>query len=199
MRVVMFGYQTWGHRTLRALLDSEHDVVLVVTHPKSEHAYEKIWDDSVADLAEEHGVPVLIRDRPDDDDLLARLKEADPDIIVANNWRTWIPPRVFGLPRHGTLNVHDSLLPKYAGFSPLIWALINGESEVGVTAHLMDEELDAGDIVRQEAVPVGPRDTATDLFHRTVDLIAPVTLDALDLIASGRTRFTPQDRSRASF
>ncbi|MGW5034932.1 methionyl-tRNA formyltransferase [Streptomyces nigra] len=199
MRVVMFGYQTWGHRTLRALLDSEHDVVLVVTHPKSEHAYEKIWDDSVADLAEEHGVPVLIRDRPDDDDLLARLKEADPDIIVANNWRTWIPPRVFGLPRHGTLNVHDSLLPKYAGFSPLIWALINGESEVGVTAHVMDEELDAGDIVRQEAVLVGPRDTATDLFHRTVDLIAPVTLGALDLIASGRTRFTPQDRSRASF
>lgn len=91
MRVVMFGYQTWGHRTLQALLDSEHDVVLVVTHPKSEHAYEKIWSDSVADLAEEHGVPVLIRNRPDDDELFERLKEADPDIIVANNWRTWIP------------------------------------------------------------------------------------------------------------
>lgn len=118
MRVVMFGYQTWGHRTLKALLDSEHDVVLVVTHPKSEHAYEKIWSDSVADLAEEHGVPVLIRNRPDDDELFERLKDADPDIIVANNWRTWIPPRIFDLPRHGTLNVHDSLLPKYAGFSP---------------------------------------------------------------------------------
>ncbi|BBJ38079.1 hypothetical protein SSPO_007970 [Streptomyces antimycoticus] len=80
-----------GHRTLQALLDSEHDVVLVVTHPKSEHAYEKIWSDSVADLAEAHGVPVLIRNRPDDDELFQRLKEADPDIIVANNWRTWIP------------------------------------------------------------------------------------------------------------
>ncbi|MDG9708568.1 methionyl-tRNA formyltransferase [Streptomyces sp. DH10] len=198
MRVVMFGYQTWGHRTLRALLDSEHDVVLVVTHPKSEHAYEKIWSDSVADLAEENGVPVVIRNRPDDE-LFERLKEADPDIIVANNWRTWIPPRIFDLPRHGTLNVHDSLLPKYAGFSPLIWALINGEPEVGVTAHMMNDELDAGDIVRQEAVAVGPTDTATDLFHKTVDLIAPVTIGALDLIASGQTEFTKQDRSRASF
>ncbi|MFD4797294.1 methionyl-tRNA formyltransferase [Streptomyces anulatus] len=199
MRVVMFGYQTWGHRTLQALLDSEHTVVLVVTHPRSEHAYEKIWSDSVADLAEEHGVPVLIRERPDDEELFERLKEADADIIVANNWRTWIPPRIFGLPRHGTLNVHDSLLPKYAGFSPLIWALINGESEVGVTAHLMDDELDAGDIVRQEAITVGPTDTATDLFHRTVDLIAPVTIGALGLIASGQTEFTPQDRSKATF
>ncbi|MEV6747994.1 methionyl-tRNA formyltransferase [Streptomyces sp. NPDC051080] len=198
MRVVMFGYQTWGHRTLQALLDSEHSVELVVTHPKSEHAYEKIWSDSVADLAEEHGVPVLIRNRPDDE-LFERLKEADPDIIVANNWRTWIPPHIFGLPRHGTLNVHDSLLPKYAGFSPLIWALINGESEVGVTAHMMDDDLDAGDIVRQEAVPVGPTDTATDLFHKTVDLIAPVTIGALGLIAAGQSEFTKQDRSLASF
>ncbi|MEV4165535.1 methionyl-tRNA formyltransferase [Nonomuraea dietziae] len=199
MRIVMFGYQTWGHRTLRALLDSGHEVVLVVTHPRSEHAYERIWSDSVADLAEEHGVPVLLRNRPDDQELMARLKEADPDLIVANNWRTWIPPEIFTLPRHGTLNVHDSLLPAYAGFSPLIWALINGEKEVGVTAHMMDEDLDAGDIVLQRAVPVGPDDTATDLFHRTVDLIAPIVTESLALIASGRTDWTPQDRSMASF
>ncbi|MFF8805404.1 methionyl-tRNA formyltransferase [Streptomyces omiyaensis] len=199
MRVVMFGYQTWGHRTLKALLESEHDVVMVVTHPKSEHAYEKIWSDSVADLAEEHGVPVAIRNRPDDDELFDLLKAADPDIIVANNWRTWIPPHIYSLPRHGTLNVHDSLLPKYAGFSPLIWALINGESEVGVTAHMMDEVLDAGDIVDQRAVPVGPTDTTTDLFHKTVDLIAPVTIGALARIAAGETEFTRQDRSQASF
>ncbi|MBT2430209.1 methionyl-tRNA formyltransferase [Streptomyces sp. ISL-112] len=198
MRVVMFGYQTWGHRTLQALLDSEHDVVTVVTHPRSEHAYEKIWSDSVADLAEKHGIPVIIRNRPDGE-LVDRLKEVAPDIIVANNWRTWMPPEIYNLPVHGTLNIHDSLLPAYAGFSPLIWALINDEPEVGVTAHLMDEELDAGDIVVQRSVTVGPADTATDLFHRTVDLIAPVTTEALGLIASGQTEFTRQDRSKASF
>ncbi|HVW44164.1 MAG TPA: formyltransferase family protein [Amycolatopsis sp.] len=198
MRVAMFGYQTWGHRTLRALLNSEHEVALVVTHPKSEHAYEKIWSDSVADLAGEHGVPVVIGGRPDDE-VVRRLKEAEPDIIVANNWRTWLPPEVFALPPRGTLNVHDSLLPAYAGFSPLIWALINGEQEVGVTAHMMDDDLDAGDIVLQKAVPVGPRDTSADLFHKTVDLIGPVVTEALAAIAAGRTDFVPQDRTKASF
>ncbi|MGI5254714.1 methionyl-tRNA formyltransferase [Actinacidiphila glaucinigra] len=199
MRVVMFGYQTWGHRTLQALLESDHEVVLVVTHPRSEHVYERIWDDSVAELAEKHGVPVLLRNRPDDAELLETIKAAAPDIIVANNWRTWLPPEIFGLPPHGTLNVHDSLLPAYAGFSPIIWALVNGEERVGVTAHRMDGELDAGDILLQRSVPVGPGDTATDLFHRTCDLIAPLVRESLDLIASGRAAWTPQDRSRASF
>ncbi|TKK83710.1 methionyl-tRNA formyltransferase [Herbidospora galbida] len=199
MRVVMFGHQTWGHRTLRALLESSHEVVLAVTHPKSDHAYEKIWDDSVADLAAEHDVPVLLRNRPTDPELLQAVKDAQADVIVANNWRTWLPPEIYDLPPHGTLNVHDSLLPKYAGFSPIIWALINGEPEVGVTAHRMTEELDAGDILIQRSVPVTPTSTATDLFFATVDLIAPIVHEGLDLIESGRAVWTPQDRSRASF
>ncbi|MFI6335711.1 methionyl-tRNA formyltransferase [Streptomyces sp. NPDC050535] len=199
MRVVMFGYQTWGHRTLQALLGSDHEVVLVVTHPRSEHAYEKIWDDSVAELAAKHDVPVLLRNRPDDAELLDTLREVAPDIIVANNWRTWLPPEIFDLPPHGTLNIHDSLLPAYAGFSPIIWALINGEERVGVTAHRMNGELDAGDVLIQRSVPVGSADTATDLFHRTVDLITPIVRESLDLIAAGEDRWQPQDRTRASF
>ncbi|WP_328610212.1 methionyl-tRNA formyltransferase [Amycolatopsis sp. NBC_00345] len=199
MRVAMFGYQTWGHRTLRALIDAGHEVALVVTHPKSDHAYEKIWSDSVADLAEANGIRALLRTRPDDAELLAELKAADLDLIVANNWRTWLPPEIFALPRHGTLNVHDSLLPAYAGFSPLIWALVNGEPEVGVTAHMMNAELDAGDIVVQRAVPVGPKDTTTDLFHRTVDLIEPITTEAISLIETGTVVPIAQDRSKASF
>lgn len=197
VRVVLFGYQTWGHRTLDALLASEHEVSLVVTHPKSDHAYEQIWSDSVADLAAAHDVAVLIRDRPVD--LLDDLHRAEPDIIVATNWRTWIPPEIFRLPRHGTLNVHDSLLPTYAGFAPLVWAMINGEPEVGVTAHMMDDELDAGDIVLQRSVPVAATDTTTDLFHKTLELFGPITVDGLGLIASGRTEWTKQDRSKASF
>ncbi|RZU54017.1 methionyl-tRNA formyltransferase [Krasilnikovia cinnamomea] len=199
MRVVMFGYQTWGHRTLQALLDSEHEVVGVVTHPASDGAYERIWSDSVAELAEAHGVPVTLRERPDDDELYQQLVALAPDVIVATNWRTWIPPRIFTLPRLGTLNVHDSLLPAYAGFSPLIWALINNEPEVGVTAHMMDATLDAGPIVLQRSVGVGPRDTTADLFQKTLALFGPITVDGLAEIASGRTDFTPQDRGKASF
>lgn len=199
MRVVMFGYQTWGHRTLEALLDSEHEVACVVTHPPSDHAYERIWDASVADLAAGRGIPVLLRNRPDDEDLVTALKEADPDVMVATNWRTRIPPHVFDLPPHGTLNVHDSLLPAYAGFAPLNWALVNGEKEVGVTAHMMNAELDAGDIVLQRRVPVGDDDTATDLFHRTLELFGPITIDSLELMASGPREWAKQDRSKASF
>jgi methionyl-tRNA formyltransferase len=199
MRVVMFGFQTWGHRTLQALLESEHEVVGVVTHPVGEGAYERIWSDSVADLAEAHGVPVHLRERPDDDELYDELRALAPDVMVATNWRTWIPPRIFTLPRLGTLNVHDSLLPAYAGFSPLIWALINDEPEVGVTAHIMDETLDAGPIVAQRRVTVGPRDTTADLFEKTLALFGPITVDGLAAIASGRNDFAAQDRSKASF
>ncbi|HEX5740658.1 MAG TPA: methionyl-tRNA formyltransferase [Pilimelia sp.] len=199
MRVVLFGYQTWGHRTLEALLASTHEVVAVVTHPAGAGAYEKIWSDSVAELAQAHGVPVLLRERPDDDALHAELTALAPDVIVATNWRTWIPPRIFTLPRLGTLNVHDSLLPAYAGFSPLIWALLNDEPAVGVTAHLMDATLDAGPIILQRRVPVGPRDTTVDLFHKTLALFGPITVDGLAEMASGRTDFAPQDRGKASF
>lgn len=199
MRVVMFGFQTWGHKTLTALLESEHDVVMVVTHPRGDGAYERIWADSVEDLAVERGIPVLIREKADDDELLQALKEADPDVIVATNWRTWIPPRVFSLPPKGTLNVHDSLLPAYAGFSPLIWALVNGESHVGVTAHMMDETLDAGAIVAQQAVEVGPRDTTKDLFDKTLPLFGTLTIDGLARIARGDKDFVVQDRAKASF
>lgn len=93
MRVVMFGYQTWGHRTLRALLDSEHEVAMVVTHPKSDHAYERILADSVEDLARDNGIEAVLAQRPDDE-LVNKLREVEPDLIVANNWRTWLPPEI---------------------------------------------------------------------------------------------------------
>ena len=198
MRVVTFGYQTWGHRTLEALLDSPHEVVLAVTHPPSDHAYEAIWDDSVEDLARANGIPVHLAKRPDAD-LIERVKLAEPDIIVANNWRTWLPRELFDLPPHGTLNLHDSLLPKFTGFSPVIWALISGESEVGLTAHRMDDGLDTGDIVVQRALPIGPRDTATELVRATIDIIPDVLLDALEQIENGTAEWRPQHLADRTF
>lgn len=199
MRVVFLGYQTWGHRVLQALLDSPHEVPLVLTHPASRHEYERIWSDSVHDLARERGVPVLVRRRANDPAAACAISDAAPDILVSSDWRTWVAPQVCALARHGGVNVHDALLPRYGGFAPLNWALINGETEVGVTVHHMDEELDLGDIVLQRRVAVGPEDTATDLFHRTIDLFPELALEALELIASGRATRTPQDRGRATF
>lgn len=198
MKLVLFGYQTWAYRLLEALLDSRHEVVLAVTHPPGDDAYTTIWSDSVQELAEQHAVPVLVKNQPDEE-AVRRVREADADVLVACSWRTWIPPAIFSAPRLGTLNVHDSLLPKYAGFAPLVWALINGETEVGITAHVMDDELDRGDIILQERVAVAPTDTTADLFHKTIDLFGPVTLAALEHMEHGTGERIPQDRSQASF
>jgi methionyl-tRNA formyltransferase len=198
MRVVMFGYQTWGHRTLQALLESTHSVVGVVTHPASNQAYERIWDDSVEELAQAHGIPVHIARRPDEA-MIARLTAWHPDIIVANNWRTWLPSEVYDLPPHGTLNLHDSLLPEFTGFSPVPWAVISGAEQVGLTAHRMDGGLDTGDIAAQRAVPIGPRSTGTELVRATIDLIPEVLLDALAHIEAGTVVWRPQDLARRTF
>lgn len=198
MRVAMFGYQTWGYKTLEALIKSSHDVVLVVTHPPSDQPYESIWSDSVEDLARDNDIPVWLAQRPDSA-LIERVREADPDIMVANNWRTWLPRELFDLPRHGTLNLHDSLLPKFTGFSPVIWAMISGANEVGLTAHRMDDDLDTGDIVVQRSIPIGPQDTGTDLVRATIDLIPEVLIDSLDLIERGTATWTAQNLDDRTF
>ncbi len=199
MRVVAFGYMTWGRRTIEAVLAAGHEIPLIVTHPDSDNAYEKIFNESVAELAADHGIPVLICNRADDDELKTAIAAADADIMVVSNWRTWLPPEVFGVPRLGTLNVHDALLPAYAGFAPLNWALINDEPEVGVTAHMMNAEFDAGDVVLQRATPITDDDVITDLFDRTLAMFGPITVDALELIKSGRADRVPQDRRAASY
>ncbi|MFI0776304.1 methionyl-tRNA formyltransferase [Streptomyces sp. NPDC021212] len=199
MRVVYMGYQTWGHRVLEALLDSEHEIPLVITHPSSNHAYETIWNDSVAHLAEQHEIPVLERKYANDDEVAELLRELKPDLLVSSDWRSWVAPHIYALATYGAINIHDALLPRYGGFAPLNWALINGEPEVGVTVHFMNEDFDLGDIVVQKRVAVEDKDTVTDLFHKTVDLFAPAILESLELIGSGRTDWIKQDPSQATF
>ena len=168
MRVVMLGYQTWGHRTLAALLKSRHEVCMVITHPASDHEYESIWADSVEDLARSEGIEVFLAKRPTPE-LIERVAALAPDVMVANNWRTRLPEELFTIPTHGTLNLHDSLLPKFTGFSPVIWSLISGASQTGVTAHMMDAELDTGDVLVQRAVDITPTSTGTSLVHATLE------------------------------
>jgi methionyl-tRNA formyltransferase len=198
VRVVMLGYQTWGHRTLQALLKSRHEVALVVTHPVSEHSYESIWADSVEDLARSEGIEVVLAKRPTPE-LIERVGELAPDIMVANNWRTWLPPELFEIPRFGTLNLHDSLLPEFTGFSPVIWALISGARQTGLTAHLMDGELDTGDILVQRAVQITAESTGTSLVFDTLDLIPEVLDEALDALEAGTATPLEQDLSKRTF
>lgn len=198
MRVVMLGYQTWGHRTLQALLKSRHEVCLVVTHPTSAHTYESIWADSVEELARAENIDVFLARRPTPE-LIDRVRALAPDVMVANNWRTKLPAELFSIPVHGTLNLHDSLLPQFTGFSPVIWSLISGASHTGLTAHLMDAELDTGDIVMQRAVEITPTSTGTSLVLDTLDLVPEVLEEALDRLESGTATPVPQDLDQRTF
>ncbi|WP_024800459.1 methionyl-tRNA formyltransferase [Nocardia sp. BMG51109] len=198
MRIVSFGYQTWGRKTLQALIDSEHEVVLAVTHPASEDSYKGIWSDSVEELAREHGIPVHLTERADEE-TIDLVKRAEPDVMVVNSWYTWMPRELYAMPTHGTLNLHDSLLPKFTGFSPVLWALISGESEFGLTVHRMDERLDAGDILVQRSLPIGPDATGTGLVLDGLELIPEVVNEALAALESGTAEWRPQNNAERTY
>lgn len=198
MRIVSFGFQTWGRRTLQALIDSEHEVVLAVTHPASEHSYKGIFNDSVEELAREHGIPVHLTERADAE-TIDLVKRAEPDVIVVNSWYTWMPAELYAMPPHGTLNLHDSLLPKFTGFSPVLWALISGETEFGLTVHRMDEQLDTGDILVQHRLPIPPGATGTELVEAGMDLIPGAVHEALNALATGTAVWTPQRKEERTY
>ncbi|MBF6125118.1 methionyl-tRNA formyltransferase [Nocardia brasiliensis] len=198
MRIVSFGFQTWGRRTLEALLDSGHEVVLAVTHPASEHSYKGIWSDSVEELARERGIPVHLTERADEA-TIDLVKRAEPDVIVVNSWYTWMPAELYNLPPYGTLNLHDSLLPKFTGFSPVLWALISGASEFGLTVHRMDEELDTGDILVQHSLPIGPTATGTELVLAGMELIPGAVHEALTALESGTAIWRPQNKAERTY
>ncbi|WP_054815849.1 methionyl-tRNA formyltransferase [Nocardia arizonensis] len=198
MRIVSFGFQTWGRKTLQALIDSEHEVVLAVTHPASGHSYKAIFSDSVEELAREHRIPVHLTDRADTE-TIDLVKRAEPDVIVVNSWYTRMPAELYDLPPHGTLNLHDSLLPKFTGFSPVLWALISGATETGLTVHRMDEGLDTGDIIVQRSIPIGPTDTGTDLVLRGMELIPGAIGEALAALDSGAAVWRPQNKAERTY
>jgi methionyl-tRNA formyltransferase len=199
MRVVFMGFQTWGFETLKALLNSRHVIPLVCTHHESDHIYETIWNDSVKELAHSHGIPVLERKYVNDAEAIEIIARAAPDVLVLSDWRTWVSPEVYMLPPFGGINIHDALLPKYGGFAPINWSIANGENQTGVTAHFLNEDFDLGDIILQEVTPIGPTETATDIFHKIIPLVVNVTLQALDLVEYGRAHALPQEKGLASF
>ncbi|MGW0159222.1 methionyl-tRNA formyltransferase [Mycobacterium sp. NPDC003323] len=198
MRIVSFGFQTWGVKTLQALLDLGHDVALAVTHPASDDSYKGIFSDSVEELARERGIPVHLTERVDHK-TIDLVRSAEPDVIVVNSWYTWMPPALYNLPPHGTLNLHDSLLPKGTGFSPVIWSLISGEAQIGLTVHRMDEDLDTGDILVQHSLPIGPKDTGTELVERGIDLIPGALKEALTALESGNPQWRPQNKATRTY
>ena len=199
-RIVFMGTPDFAVPSLKALLEKGENVVCVVTQPDRPRGRgRKIVPPPVKELALQAAIPVLQPHSIKGDDFLADLAAFAPDIITLTAYGRILPRRLINLPPHGTINVHGSLLPKYRGAAPIQWALINGESETGVTIMQMDEGLDTGDILLQERIAVEVDDTAATLAVKLADLGGNALAKSLDLLRREQLIPVRQDESQASF
>jgi methionyl-tRNA formyltransferase len=198
-RIVFMGTPEFAVPSLTALLDKGENVVCVVTQPdRPKGRGRKILPSPVKEVALLAAIPVLQPQRIKDDDFFAELRKFKPDIVALTAYGKILPNRIINLPPFGTINVHGSLLPKYRGAAPIQWALINGETETGITIMQMDEGVDTGDILLQEKIPVKPEDTAGTLSVKLAELGGAALGKTLDLLRRDRLKPTKQDEKQAS-
>ncbi len=200
MRLVFCGTPQFAVPTLNALLHAGHRLNLVMSQPdRASGRGMEVQISPVKRYAEQHGLalaqPEKIRNNPE---LQERLRALSPDAIVIVAYGRLVPPWMLTLPKHGNLNVHASLLPKYRGAAPIQWAVANGETETGVTTMRIDEGLDTGDILLQERIPILPQQTAVELSPVLAELGAQLMVRTLAGLEQGTLAPTPQDHSRAT-
>lgn len=194
---VVFAYHNVGVRCLSVLLAQGVRVTLVVTH--RDNPGETIWFDSVEKLARARGLPLITPENANDPAVVAQIGALRPDFLFSFYYRNMLGPQLLALPRRGAYNMHGSLLPKYRGRVPVNWAVIMGERETGATLHQMVEKPDAGGIVDQQAVPIGPEDTAAEVFAKVTEAAEQVLARALPRLTAGSARLRPQDLRLGSY
>lgn len=197
MRAVVFAYHEVGARCLQALLDGGVDVQLVITH--TDDPNERIWFTSVAEVARQAGIEVITPESASEPEVQARIAGIAPDYIFSFYYRQMIPMSVLNLAKILPLNMHGSLLPKYRGRVPINWAVLHGETETGATLHVMAEKPDAGDIVAQQAVPIGPDDTAGDVFAHVTTAAANTLKGVLPQLLKGNVPRRPNNLAEGSY
>ena len=184
MRLVFAGTPEVALPSLRALLASRHEVVAVVTRPDAPAGRGRSLTASpVAQLAEEHGIEVLKPDKVRDPDFLARLQEIAPDCCPVVAYGALVPREALGIPRHGWVNLHFSLLPAWRGAAPVQHAVWHGDDVTGATTFLLEEGLDTGPVLGVVTETIRPTDTSGDLLARLADSgsgLLVATMDALD-------------------
>ena len=200
MRIVFMGTPMFAVPSLQRLIDSHHEVVMVVTQAdKPSGRGQVVKAPPVKLLAAEHGIEVAQPTRLRDEGFIAKLAEAKPDVIVVVAYGKILPQTILDLPRLGCINVHASLLPKYRGAAPINWAIINGETESGVTIMKMDAGMDTGDIIVSEKVEILEDDDVTSLADMLSVVGAAKLTDVLDETEqSGEISAIPQEHSLAT-
>jgi methionyl-tRNA formyltransferase len=199
MRIVFMGTPDFAVPSLDALLRSDDQVIGVVTQPDRPKG--RGYDPTASPVklvALRERIPILQPTKMKDADFLATLSMWQPDVIAVAAFGRILPPAILSLPSVGCINVHASLLPKYRGAGPIQWAIINGESETGITTMLMDEGMDTGPMLLQEKIAIRLDDTAGSLSPRLAELGGRLLVATLGQWKAGTLVPHPQDHSRAT-
>ena len=184
--------------SLQRLVESRHTVAAVVTNPdRPSGRGRKSAAPPVKVAAAKLGLPVLQPESLQDTDFISELTRIDAELFVVVAFSI-IPNAILRLPAAGAVNVHPSLLPAYRGAAPIIWAIINGETETGITTFLLNERVDAGDILMQRSISIGGDETAGELEARMREIGAELVVSTVDGLESGDLRPVPQAGASSS-
>ncbi len=199
MRLVFMGTPDFASASLEALLKSDDSVVGIVTQPDRPKGRRQILTPSpVKLLAQREQIPLFQPLKMKDPEFSQTLADWKPDLIAVAAFGRILPPAILSLPPRGCINVHGSLLPKYRGAGPIQWAIINGETETGITTMLMDEGMDTGAMLLQEAIPITPDDTTGTLSPRLAELGGRLLVETIARLKAGTLVPRPQDASQAT-
>lgn len=197
--LIFFGTPEFALPALEALHNSRHRISLVVTQPdRPKGRGRKKTSPPVKIAAEEMGYPILQPDTIKTDDFLDKIQSTAPDFLIVVAFGQLLAKKLLRIPRIDTLNIHPSLLPAYRGPAPIQWAIINGETETGVTIMSLDTGMDTGDILVAEKAPIKSDDTAATLHDRLAQAGAVLLRNALEKFSDNTIRRIPQDHARAS-
>jgi methionyl-tRNA formyltransferase len=200
MKIVFAGSPAFAVPTLERLVETHHDIVAVITQPDRPAGRGlKLRPPPVKDLAVRSGIPVHQPEKFNTKSFLDIVEGMGPDLIVVAAYGKIFKRRSLAIPRLGCVNLHASLLPKYRGIAPANRAVMNGESETGVTTIFMDQGIDTGDMILSRSTAIGPDETAGDVLDRLAVLGGGLVVDTCNLIEEGRAPRTRQDESKASY
>ncbi|MEL4307715.1 methionyl-tRNA formyltransferase [Joostella sp. CR20] len=195
LRIVFMGTPDFAVATLHSIIEANYKVVGVITAPdKPAGRGRKLQQSAVKKYALEHDLTILQPTNLKDPEFLATLKALDANLQVVVAFRM-LPESVWSMPKHGTFNLHASLLPDYRGAAPINWAIINGEEKTGVTTFFIDKKIDTGAVILQEEVEILPNENAGSLHDKLMTTGASLVVKTLKSIADGTvtTKLQPHE------
>ena len=194
LRIVYMGTPDFAVESLRCLVEGGYNVVGVVTGPdKAVGRHGSVLQPTpVKQYAVEHGLRVLQPERLKDEAFIEELRSLEADLQIVVAFRM-LPEVVWSMPPLGTFNLHASLLPQYRGAAPINWAVINGDTETGVTTFFLKHEIDTGAVIRQVRVPIADTDCVGDVHDRLMLLGGRVVCETVDAIIDGTAHTTEQE------